>query len=179
MQEEAQIIAELLAHPFYAARIQRKGSRPERPAFVVTPQGCLAYDGSLNKKGYGRRGAGKTVHREAWEQLVGPIPSGYEVHHICERKDCARIDHLMCLSKAAHALLEGRPLKLKADDVEEILRLIVAGVPHAQIAEQFGVVRPYISLIKYGQRWASVVRPFWRKKGIWPEGERRDVRLAA
>jgi hypothetical protein len=60
-----------------------------------------------------------------------PIPDGYEVHHCCSRKNCARIDHILCLLQEAHALIEGRPLKLKAVDVEEILRLIVAGTPHS------------------------------------------------
>lgn len=157
---------DLLAHPFYATPIRACRGRPTRPAFVLTPDGCFAYDGALNAKGYARRGDGKLVHRAAWEELVGPIPEGYEVHHLCGRKNCARIDHLMCLSKEAHALLEGRPLKLNAEQVEEILELIVSGMPQHDIANRYGVVRPYISLIKHGRRWATVVRPFWTRNSL-------------
>lgn len=172
---------ELFSHPFYQQTIQgRRRGRPTRSAFLRTHDGCFVYDGSLNKKGYARRGKeGHLVHRAAWKALIGTIPEGYEVHHICNRTDCARIDHLMCLSKDAHALLEGRPRKLNATDVEAILRLIHAGVKHADIAKRFGIVRPYVSLIKYGERWASVVFPFWANLGVYPDGVPIDCRKAA
>jgi hypothetical protein len=176
--EQFDYLQDLLSLRFYSQVIRACRGRPTRPAFLVTEDGCLVYDGSLNDKGYGRRGTGELVHRAAWTELVGRIPEGYEVHHCCSRKNCARIDHLMCLSKEAHALIEGRPLKLKADDVEAILGLIVAGVPHKQIAEQFDVVRPYISLIKFGKRWASVVRPFWQRMGVRVDEDEPIARAA-
>ena len=172
---------QLFQNPFYQQLIQgRRNRRPTRPAFVITDDGCFVYDGSLNKKGYARRGKdGDLVHRAAWRTLIGAIPQGYEVHHMCHRTDCARVDHLMCLSKEEHALLEGRPLKLDAEDVEEILRQIDAGARHTDIATRFGIVRPYISLIKYGERWASVVFPFWARLGRNPDGTPIDSKRAA
>jgi hypothetical protein len=174
------ILDALMRLPFYRQHIRGKGSRLTRPAFKSTSDGCIVYDGSLNKKGYGRRGNGSLVHRTAWEELVGPIPDGYDVHHGCRNRSCSRLDHLICLSREAHALLEGRPRKLTATQVEEILLLIAAGTPHAEIAARFNVVRPYISLIKFGKRWASVVRPFWNRQrsGVAGEIQRQD-QLAA
>jgi len=34
------------------------------------------------------------AHRWIYEQMVGPIPEGYEVDHLCNRGLCVRISHL-------------------------------------------------------------------------------------
>lgn len=72
-------------------------------------------------------------------------------------------------SREAHALLEGRPLKLDEDSVREILGRLANNEPQDQIAQRYNVVRPYISMIKHGHRWTSVVRPFWQARGAWPK----------
>lgn len=58
---------------------------------------CWEWTGYVNPKGYGnyRRG-GRThwVHRLAWELLVGPIPDGLEIDHLCRNRRCVNPDHL-------------------------------------------------------------------------------------
>lgn len=53
--------------------------------------------------GYGRfavtsvqRGPGRfaAAHRYAWEQLVGPIPAGLQLDHLCRNHSCVNPDHL-------------------------------------------------------------------------------------
>jgi len=52
------------------------------------------------------------VHRVVYEWLVGPIPPGMVLHHLCGTKACARPNHLAPLSRAAHALADN-PLILR------------------------------------------------------------------
>ena len=50
--------------------------------------------------GYGRvttgpRGSsGQQAHRVAWEYLVGPIPPGLQLDHLCRNRRCVNPDHL-------------------------------------------------------------------------------------
>lgn len=62
---------------------------------------CWEWTGSLTGAGYGMvawREDGKVVqqnsHRFAWEQLVGPIPDGLTLDHLCRNTKCVNPDHL-------------------------------------------------------------------------------------
>lgn len=47
--------------------------------------------------GYGRarrNGGTRLVHRVAYEMLVGPIPDGMHIDHICHNRKCVRPEHL-------------------------------------------------------------------------------------
>lgn len=59
--------------------------------------GCWEWTASKTKNGYGkfRWGAGeKLPHRFAYELLVGPIPSGLHIDHLCRNRACCNPDHL-------------------------------------------------------------------------------------
>lgn len=64
----------------------------------VDAQGdCWEWTGALSH-GYGRFFC-KTLregraHRVAWELLVGPIPEGLHIDHLCMNKRCVNPDHL-------------------------------------------------------------------------------------
>ena len=66
--------------------------------FIPIPEsGCLIWDGSSTKAGYGDfriRPKHYLVHRAVWENHYGIIPEGMHVLHKCDVKLCARIDHL-------------------------------------------------------------------------------------
>lgn len=48
------------------------------------------------------------VHRLVYELAVGPIPPGYDVHHICEVKRCIYPKHLEPVTRREHQGLGGR-----------------------------------------------------------------------
>jgi len=51
----------------------------------------------LNSEGYGTfrvDGAKKKAHRVLYELMVGPIPEGLDLDHLCRNRGCVRPDHL-------------------------------------------------------------------------------------
>lgn len=46
----------------------------------------------------------ESAHFAAYKALVGPVPSGHDVHHKCSVKACWRPDHLELLTTAEHWL---------------------------------------------------------------------------
>lgn len=59
---------------------------------VADPTGCWRWTGCLDAYGYGRiampsRG-GERAYRVAYELLVGPIPDGLQLDHLCRNRAC-------------------------------------------------------------------------------------------
>lgn len=54
---------------------------------------CWAWMGAHDRDGYGVV-TNKRAHRVAWEMLVGPIPQGMTVDHLCRNRPCVNPDHL-------------------------------------------------------------------------------------
>lgn len=65
--------------------------------WVERGEGCWLWLASTDTKGYGLFGAeGKLskAHRYAYELLVGPIPEGLVLDHLCRVRHCVNPDHL-------------------------------------------------------------------------------------
>lgn len=65
--------------------------------FVDHASGCWLWTACLTKNGYGRfswDGKVRLAHRVAYELLVGPIPEGLEIDHLCRVRHCVNPDHL-------------------------------------------------------------------------------------
>lgn len=59
--------------------------------------GCWLWQGNLNHKGYGRfhiKHSSVPAHVFGYEMIVGSIPEGLELDHICKVKDCVKPSHL-------------------------------------------------------------------------------------
>ncbi len=61
---------------------------------------CWIYEGPRFKDGYGKAPGGKLVHREVYEALVGSIPPGLEIDHLCRNRACY---NPLCLEPVTHA----------------------------------------------------------------------------
>lgn len=68
---------------------------------VQGPDGCWLWTGTTRTNGYGstalRLSDGRranSTHRYSYDQLVGSIPDGFEVDHLCGNRACIRPDHL-------------------------------------------------------------------------------------
>jgi hypothetical protein len=58
---------------------------------------CWEWTASITDDGYGRfKGHGTMVnaHRFAWELLVGPVPAGMVLDHLCRNRKCVNPDHM-------------------------------------------------------------------------------------
>lgn len=65
------------------------------PDFSGSP--CWTWTGSINNRGYGCVAVNrksKLSHRVAYELLVGPIPEGLQIDHLCRNKACCNPSHL-------------------------------------------------------------------------------------
>jgi len=65
------------------------------PPGLNTP--CWIWTGSQNGKGYGKVsyfGQRHRTHRFSYELLVGPIPAGLQIDHLCRVRSCMNPQHL-------------------------------------------------------------------------------------
>lgn len=65
--------------------------------------GCIEWTAYKNKEGYGwfRLSDGVIpAHRYAYQALVGPIPDGLVLDHLCRVRHCVRVDHLEAVTPA-------------------------------------------------------------------------------
>ncbi|MFF0395160.1 HNH endonuclease signature motif containing protein [Streptomyces sp. NPDC005248] len=68
---------------------------------------CLTWTASLNEQGYGRFKFDGTVHRAhrlAYQALVGPIPDGLQLDHLCRNRACVNVEHLEPVTARANVL---------------------------------------------------------------------------
>lgn len=67
---------------------------------------CWFWRAYLSTRGYGmlRTPEGRMIpaHRAAYELLIGPIPNGREVDHMCHTPRCVNPDHLQLVSHQAN-----------------------------------------------------------------------------
>lgn len=59
------------------------------------PEGaCWPWYAFIDPQGYGRHGRTSMAHRVVYEALVGPIPEGLQLDHLCRNRSCVNPAHL-------------------------------------------------------------------------------------
>lgn len=140
--------------PNHASRT-RQTERIEPFHYTIDPvTQCWVWNGILSIDGYGvgyRRTKIIRAHRWSYEQHLGPIPKGTELHHTCENKACVNPQHLLPVTRAEHRRLSPT-CKLTIEQARQIRSLYPAQTQTA-IAKQFGVSQPIVSAIILGKIW--------------------------
>src|SRR3990167_464885 len=68
---------------------------------------CWIYTGGTKIRGYGMFAIGNksvSAHRWAYTQLVGPIPEGLTLDHLCYTRNCVRPSHLEAVSNGENVI---------------------------------------------------------------------------
>lgn len=82
---------------------QKRGNAQHLPSIAdrIDALGvCWEWTGYTDPRGYGRvntkisRTTTPLVHRVVWEALIGPIPEGMTLDHLCRVRHCVNPDHL-------------------------------------------------------------------------------------
>ena len=131
--------------------------RPNCPYYTVDEStGCWEWNWSRSDTGYGRI-HDKQAHRVIYEQMVGPIPPGLHLDHLCRNRGCVNPDHMEPVTNAEN-VRRGLNTKLTAAQVEEIRALYATGkYRQVDLAQQFGVTQCHISKLVLRQAWCHSV----------------------
>ena len=79
---------------------------------LVSEDGCWLWTAGKFATGYGAISvANKTrrAHRVVYEALVGPIPDGAMLHHLCGVRECVNPSHLIPVTHLEHATHHPKP----------------------------------------------------------------------
>ncbi|KKN64480.1 hypothetical protein LCGC14_0490930 [marine sediment metagenome] len=138
---------------------------------------CIEWEGATQGDGYGARridGVLHSVHRLAWQEANGPIPSGLQVLHHCDNPPCHNPDHLFlgtqsdnmrdCLAKGRHAsghmVGENHGMSKLTEEQVRYIKEIKVTRPYTGVlgraADEFGVARGTIDAIRSGRNWKHV-----------------------
>ena len=63
----------------------------------VQPNGCVYFTGFVSKDGYGqvqKDGRQRSAHVAMWQLMVGPVPDGLVLDHLCRNRPCVNVGHL-------------------------------------------------------------------------------------
>ena len=76
----------------------RLGLLPLHDKYIPEPMsGCWLWIGAVSVNGYGKLKVNrrtKLAHRVVYEDLVGPIPAGLTLDHLCRNRQCVNPRHL-------------------------------------------------------------------------------------
>lgn len=70
--------------------------------------GCIEWSGKVRPDGYARSN-GAYLHRAEYERLVGPIPDGLELDHLCRNRACVNVLHLEPVTRSVNTFRGDHP----------------------------------------------------------------------
>ena len=74
--------------------------------YMQVPDGCWLWEGMINDDGYGRvkiKGVKYMAHRVMYQRLVGEIPEGLTLDHLCRQRSCVNPHHLEVVTRGENA----------------------------------------------------------------------------
>ena len=89
----------------------------EKVSLCSDPNGCWLWSAHVNAAGYGTFWFDKTTrfaHRVAYMELIGSIPDGLELDHLCRTRNCVNPSHLEPVTTRENCLRGISPLAKNA-----------------------------------------------------------------
>ena len=122
--------------------------------------GCWEWTASVRGYGnlYGQFRLGKrtvSAHRFAYELVVGEIPEGMVLDHLCRNTKCVNPSHLEPVLQRVNCQ-RGIATPLDETKVKRIREMYEEGKSFREIGREFGVSRVCIDYIVKGKRWNNV-----------------------
>lgn len=142
--------------PYLRGHAARKGTGPrwiDGPVPEHRPDlgPCWIWQRTLDKDGYARGGftrwgwaeGGQLVHRVLYERMIGPIPLGLVLDHLCRVHACVRPSHCEPVTDRQN-ILRGSLAKLTDADIAKAYSMRLNGGTWRAIADELGVRHPYL-----------------------------------
>ncbi len=139
--------------------ITQHQNNKKRKSYVEDKNGCHIWQGQPSQRypSIKIQGKQRSVHKWAWEQAHGKVPTGMVLHHTCSNTRCVNVEHLEVVTQAENTH-HGRGTRLTMAKAERIRRLAAVGHTYNDLAWMYGVSRGAIEAVVYGHTWKSVER---------------------
>lgn len=126
---------------------------PRLLARVDKTDSCWLWTGTITRAGYGSGVRGSPdrttlAHRLMYEELVGPIPEGLELDHLCRVTHCVNPEHLEPVTHAEN---------VRRGIAGEVRRIAARAITHCKWGHEFNAENTYIAP-KTGARACRICR---------------------
>jgi hypothetical protein len=115
---------------------------------------CWLWQRKTGRQGYGVFYDGRkatSAHRIYYMNLIGPIPDGMVLDHLCRNKACVNPGHLEPVSPAEN--IRRGASRLTWDDVRRMRALRAEGLTGNAIADEYNMSRAAVYRILSNQTW--------------------------